>query len=117
MFIGVLVAFGSCGGLDRFWAVAWGAAGRGLGLLQAGDCYIAQAFLSGAARLWCGALRALITEHPNDRLDGSYTIFGQCDDASVKVVEAIARVPRDEHNRPLKPVVIRRITFEGVAAR
>jgi peptidyl-prolyl cis-trans isomerase A (cyclophilin A) len=52
-----------------------------------------------------------ITEAPNHRLDGNYTIFGQCDDASVKVVEAIARVPRDEHNRPLKVVAIRRITF------
>ncbi len=56
-----------------------------------------------------------ITEAPNHRLDGNYTIFGQCDDASVKVVEAIARVPRDERNRPLKAVVIRRITFEGAA--
>jgi cyclophilin family peptidyl-prolyl cis-trans isomerase len=56
-----------------------------------------------------------ITEAPNHRLDGNYTIFGQCDDASVKVAEAIAGVPRDEHNRPLKPVVIRRITFEGTA--
>jgi cyclophilin family peptidyl-prolyl cis-trans isomerase len=56
-----------------------------------------------------------ITEAPNHRLDGNYTIFGQCDDASVKVVEAIAGVTRDEHNRPLKPVVIRRITFEGTA--
>jgi peptidyl-prolyl cis-trans isomerase A (cyclophilin A) len=54
-----------------------------------------------------------ITEAPNHRLDGNYTIFGQCDDASVKVASAIARVTRDEHNRPLKPVVIRRITFEG----
>ena len=56
-----------------------------------------------------------ITEAPNHRLDGNYTIFGQCDDASVKVASAIARVTRDEHNRPLKPVVIRRITFEGTA--
>ncbi len=31
-----------------------------------------------------------ITVTPNHRLDGSYTIFGQCDDASVKVAEAIA---------------------------
>jgi cyclophilin family peptidyl-prolyl cis-trans isomerase len=54
-----------------------------------------------------------ITEVPMSRLDGGYTIFGQCDDASVKVVEAIARVARDEHNRPLAPVVIRRITFAG----
>lgn len=58
-----------------------------------------------------------ITEVPNHRLDGNYTIFGQCDDASVKVAAAIAQVPRDEHNRPLKPVVIRRITFTNSAAR
>ena len=56
-----------------------------------------------------------ITESPMSRLDGGYTIFGQCDEASVKVVEAIARVPRDEHNRPLTPVVIRHITFAEAA--
>jgi len=56
-----------------------------------------------------------ITEQPMSRLDGGYTIFGQCDEASVKVVEAIARVPRDEHNRPLTPVVIRHITFAEAA--
>jgi cyclophilin family peptidyl-prolyl cis-trans isomerase len=56
-----------------------------------------------------------ITEAPNHRLDGNYTIFGQCDDASVKVVEAIARVPRDERNRPLKAVVIRHVTFTGAS--
>ena len=52
-----------------------------------------------------------VTEHAVRRLDGLYTIFGQCDDAGVKVVEAIARVPRDEHNKPLTPVVIKRITI------
>ena len=56
-----------------------------------------------------------VTVAPNHRLDGNYTIFGQCDEASVKVAEAIAGVARDERNRPLKPVVIRRITFEGAA--
>jgi cyclophilin family peptidyl-prolyl cis-trans isomerase len=56
-----------------------------------------------------------ITEVPNHRLDGSYTIFGQCDEASVKVEGEIARVARDEKNRPLKAVVIRGITFEGAA--
>jgi cyclophilin family peptidyl-prolyl cis-trans isomerase len=55
-----------------------------------------------------------ITEHTNHRLDGNYTIFGQCDAASVKLVETIARVPRDEHNKPLTPVVIRRITIVPV---
>ena len=53
-----------------------------------------------------------ITEHPNHRLDGNYTIFGQCDDASVKLVESIAHVPRDAHNRPITPVVISHITIQ-----
>ena len=54
-----------------------------------------------------------ITEHPMHRLDEGYTIFGQCDDASVKVVEAIARMPRDGKNKPLTPVVIRQVTIAG----
>jgi peptidyl-prolyl cis-trans isomerase A (cyclophilin A) len=57
-----------------------------------------------------------ITEHPMHRLDEGYTIFGQCDDASVKVVEAIARMPRDEKNKPLTAVVIRKITISGAAS-
>jgi peptidyl-prolyl cis-trans isomerase A (cyclophilin A) len=51
-----------------------------------------------------------VTEHPVHRLDGDYTIFGQCDDASVKLVEEIAHVPRDANNKPLTPVVIKRVT-------
>ena len=54
-----------------------------------------------------------ITEHPNRRLDGSYTIFGQCDDASIKVVESIARTPRDAHNRALTPITIKRVTISA----
>jgi cyclophilin family peptidyl-prolyl cis-trans isomerase len=53
-----------------------------------------------------------ITEHPIHRLDSNYTIFGQCDDASVKLVETIARVPRNAHNNPLKPVTIRKVTIQ-----
>jgi cyclophilin family peptidyl-prolyl cis-trans isomerase len=52
-----------------------------------------------------------VTEHPMHRLDGNFTIFGQCDDAAVKLVEAIARVPRDADNKPLTPVVIRTISI------
>jgi peptidyl-prolyl cis-trans isomerase A (cyclophilin A) len=52
-----------------------------------------------------------ISEHPMRRLDGGFTIIGQCDDASVKLVEAIARVPRDTANKPIKPVRIVRISF------
>ena len=54
-----------------------------------------------------------VTEHSIHRLDGNYTIFGQCDDASVKVVEAVARMPRDAHNKPLTPVVIKKVTIEA----
>jgi peptidyl-prolyl cis-trans isomerase A (cyclophilin A) len=54
-----------------------------------------------------------VTVAPNHRLDGNYTIFGQCDDASVKVAEGIAGVARDGKNRPLKAVVIRSVRFEG----
>jgi len=57
-----------------------------------------------------------ITLAPNSRLDGNYTIFGQCDEASVKVAAAIAGVARDEKNRPVKAVVIRSVRFEGGAA-
>jgi peptidyl-prolyl cis-trans isomerase A (cyclophilin A) len=36
-----------------------------------------------------------ITEQAYDSLNQHYTLFGQCDDASVEVVKTIARVPRD----------------------
>src|SRR5215469_16442962 len=49
-----------------------------------------------------------VTEHAVRRLYG-YTIFGQCDDASVKLVEQIDRVRRDAKDKPLDAVVIRRI--------
>lgn len=56
-----------------------------------------------------------ITEVPYPTLDQHYTIFGQCDDPSVDVVKTIARVPRDENDRPITPVVLRKVTivFEG----
>jgi peptidyl-prolyl cis-trans isomerase A (cyclophilin A) len=54
-----------------------------------------------------------ITEHPMRALDGGFTIIGQCDQASIKVVEAIARVPRDKDNRPIKEVKIETVRFDG----
>lgn len=57
-----------------------------------------------------------IAEQPMRRLDGGFTIIGQCDDASVKVVEKIARVPRDKDNRPIKEVRIETVRFEGSSA-
>ena len=52
-----------------------------------------------------------ITELPYPDLNGKYTIFGQCDDASVALVAAIARVPRDPNDKPLTPVRITRVTI------
>jgi len=51
-----------------------------------------------------------ITEVPVQQLNGGYTIFGQCDDASVDVVKAITGVPRDSSDKPLTPVVLKKVT-------
>jgi len=40
-----------------------------------------------------------------------YTIFGQCDDATVELVKTIARIPRDANDRPEKTVTISKITI------
>lgn len=52
-----------------------------------------------------------ITEAPADYLNQKYTIFGQCDDHSVIVVESIARVNRDQNDKPLEPVVLKKVTI------
>jgi len=56
-----------------------------------------------------------ITEVPYPSLNGGYTIFGQCDDASVALVKKIARMARDSNDRPVNPVKINHITIEGAA--
>jgi peptidyl-prolyl cis-trans isomerase A (cyclophilin A) len=52
-----------------------------------------------------------ITEVPYPSLNGGYTIFGQCDDASVELVKKIARMPRNANDRPNDPVKITKITI------
>jgi peptidyl-prolyl cis-trans isomerase A (cyclophilin A) len=52
-----------------------------------------------------------ITEQGYDSLNQHYTLFGQCDDAGVQVVKAIARVERDANDKPLEPVVLRKVTI------
>ena len=58
-----------------------------------------------------------ITEVAVPQLNGKHTIFGQCDDASVEVEKAIARVERDASDKPRTPVVINKVTIvsEGQA--
>jgi peptidyl-prolyl cis-trans isomerase A (cyclophilin A) len=52
-----------------------------------------------------------ITEVPYPSLNGGYTIFGQCDDASVELVKKIARMPRNGNDRPNDPPKIVKITI------
>lgn len=53
-----------------------------------------------------------ISEVPVPHLNGKHTIFGQC--GNDDIVKAIARVPRDEHDKPRSPVHIRRALVERV---
>jgi peptidyl-prolyl cis-trans isomerase A (cyclophilin A) len=53
-----------------------------------------------------------ITEVPAKFLDGKYTIFGQCDDASVELVKKIARQPRNGADRPNTAIVIKHIKID-----
>jgi peptidyl-prolyl cis-trans isomerase A (cyclophilin A) len=53
-----------------------------------------------------------ITEEAQPHLNGGYTIFGQCDDASVALVKQIAHMATDPMNdRPFRPVKIVHITI------
>src|ERR1700739_190124 len=58
-----------------------------------------------------------ITEVPTEHLNQHHTIFGQCDDPSINVVKTIARVQRDENDKPTTPVVLKKVTIipEGQA--
>jgi peptidyl-prolyl cis-trans isomerase A (cyclophilin A) len=60
-----------------------------------------------------------ITEVATPHLNGNYTIFGQCDDATVELVKQIARMATDPQNdRPFRPVKINHITIiKGGAAK
>ena len=58
-----------------------------------------------------------ITEVPTEHLNQHHTIFGQCDDPSINVVKTIARVQRDENDKPVTAVVLKKVTIipEGQA--
>ena len=58
-----------------------------------------------------------ITEVPTEHLNQKHTIFGQCDEPSVNLVKAIARVERDPNDKPVTPVVLKKVTIvpEGQA--
>ena len=52
-----------------------------------------------------------ITEVPTPHLNQKHTIFGQCDESSMPVVTAIARVQRDPDDKPLQPVTLDKVTI------
>ena len=52
-----------------------------------------------------------ITEVPTTHLNQKHTIFGQCDQPSISVVSAIARVQRDPDDKPLQPVTLNKVTI------
>src|SRR4051812_43507826 len=57
-----------------------------------------------------------ITVGPTPHLDRRHTIFGQvADEASVKVVDAIANTPTGPQDRPREDVVIDRVEIERAA--
>ena len=60
-----------------------------------------------------------ITEVATPHLNGKYTLFGQCDDATVALVKQIAHMATDPSNdRPFRPVKIIHVKIErgGAAA-
>jgi peptidyl-prolyl cis-trans isomerase A (cyclophilin A) len=63
------------------------------------------------------ASQFFITEVPftgqqANMLNGHYTIFGQCDDASVALVKQIAAMSRDANDRPYRPIKINHIAIQ-----
>jgi peptidyl-prolyl cis-trans isomerase A (cyclophilin A) len=52
-----------------------------------------------------------ITEVPVPQLNGKHTIFGQCDSHTVLLVASIARVQRNDNDKPTTPVTINKITI------
>jgi peptidyl-prolyl cis-trans isomerase A (cyclophilin A) len=49
-------------------------------------------------------------------LNGHYTIFGQCDEASVELVKQIAAMSRDSNDKPYRPVKINHIAITGAGS-
>ena len=56
------------------------------------------------------------TGQQGQQLNGHYTIFGQCDEASVALVKQIAAMSRDSNDRPYRPIKINHITIVRAGA-
>jgi peptidyl-prolyl cis-trans isomerase A (cyclophilin A) len=58
-----------------------------------------------------GSTQFFITEAPVPELNGKHTIFGQCDAHAVLMVQSIARVEKNQNDKPMTPVLINKITI------
>ncbi|MEK6544032.1 MAG: peptidylprolyl isomerase [Elusimicrobiota bacterium] len=58
-----------------------------------------------------------ITEGLTPHLTNRHTIFGACDDAGLELVKQIARVDRDQRDRPIKDVVMKKVRIERVGKK
>jgi peptidyl-prolyl cis-trans isomerase A (cyclophilin A) len=52
-----------------------------------------------------------VTEVPTPHLNQHHTIFGQCEESSVLVVKTIARVQVGDDDKPVTPVVLKKVTI------
>ena len=52
-----------------------------------------------------------ITEAPYPSLNMHYSLFGQCDEAGLRIVKSIARVARNQSDKPNTPVVLNKVTI------
>jgi len=52
-----------------------------------------------------------VTEVAQPSLNQHYTLFGQCDEPSVNVVKTIARVQTNSQDKPLVPVILKKVTI------
>ncbi len=52
-----------------------------------------------------------VTVTPQPSLDQHYSIFGQCDPASVLVAESITQVQRNSRDKPIEPVYLNKVTI------
>ncbi len=58
-----------------------------------------------------------ITEVATPHLNGGYTLFGQCDEATVALVKQITHMATDPRNdKPFRPVKINHISIQNVGA-
>jgi peptidyl-prolyl cis-trans isomerase A (cyclophilin A) len=56
-----------------------------------------------------GSAQFFITLGPTHHLDGKHTIFGQCNEAGMKIADDIALVPRGPDDVPTEPEAIRQV--------